>query len=147
MDLQIRKANGFDVNRISELLKGWLEETAFNYPGVCPYSHVWLANFIYTNTCFVIENDEKILGTIGMRYGTFPWNNEVGAFFCDFLIIDKVFRANGVAARLIEEVKKLSNENDMPVFLGIMTGIQADKKDRFLSMCGFEYAGGNFVYR
>ena len=146
MEITTRKANGFDATRIGELLQSWLLETEFNYPGVCPYSHVWLADFIYKNPCFVILVNDLIVGTIGLRYGNFPWNNEFPAFFCDFLIIDSNYRTNGISARIIDEVKKLSDGTKVPLFMGIMTGSLADKKDRFLEMTGFKYAGGNFVY-
>lgn len=144
--INIRRANGYDADAIGELLKEWLNETNLNYPGYCAYSHVWLATFIYSDFCVVAVKDGKVIGTIGMKYGQFPWNNEWNAFFCDFLIVDKDNRTNGVGKMLIDEVKKLSDSTNVPIFLGIMTGHLADKKDRFLELCGFKYAGGNFVY-
>lgn len=146
MEVIIRKADGFDAPILGVLMQEWLKETNFQYPGVCPYSHVWLANFIFTQICFVAEKEGKVIGAIGMKYANFPWNNEYFALFCEFLMVLPQYRTDNVAVKLIKAVKQLSDETKLPVFLGIMTGLLAEKKDRFLETCGFEYAGSNFVY-
>lgn len=146
MEKIVRRAIGTDSGMIGELLRGWLNETDFGYPGVCEYSYLWLADFIYRYPCFVVEMDGEVVATIGMRLGHLPWNNEVAGFFCEFFIVHKQYRGNGVAKSLIDEVKKMSDETKTPIFLGIMTGNLADQKDKFLEICGLKYAGGNFVY-
>lgn len=146
MEITIRKAVGEDVVELANLLKQWLNETDMNYPGYCEYSMAWLAGFIYNNMVFVAVKGEEIIGTLGLKYSQFPWNNEFNAWFCDFLIINKDNRKNGVAKKLLECSKSLSDTTKLPVFLGIMTGNFATRKDRFLEMSGFKYAGGNFVY-
>jgi len=144
---RVRKANGLDVGQLTHLLIGWLEETEFEYPGYCEYSPLWLADFIYRHPTFVGEVDGKIVGAIGLKSGSFPWNNEVACLFCDFLMVDKEYRGNGVATMLIDEAKKLADQNDVSLHLGLMTGNKAELKDRFLEISGFMYAGGNFVYK
>ncbi len=146
MDVVIRRADGFDAPVVGELIQSWMNETDFNYPALCPYSHVWLADFLYNQICFVAIKNDKIIGTIGIRQAHFPWNNLVNGLFCEFLMVLPQYRIDNVAAKLIKEVKRLSDETKLPVFLGIMTGLKAEQKDRFLEVCGFKYAGGNFVY-
>lgn len=146
MEVILRKAHGLDIAKLGRLLLAWLEESDFNYPGYCDYTPVWLANFMYNNIVTIAEVDGKIAGSLGLRYGHFPWNNEAKAFFCEFLMVDKDYRSFDIAKSLVSNAKLLSDECNIPVFLGIMTGNLADKKDRFLEICGFKYAGGNFVY-
>ena len=142
----VRKANGLDLEQLTKLLIGWLEETEFDYPGYCEYSTLWLADFIYRHVTYVCEVEGKIIGAIGLKTGSFPWNNQIICLFCDFLMVDKEYRKNGITVKLIEEAKKLSKENNLSLHLGLMTGNKTELKDRFLEINGFMYAGGNFVY-
>lgn len=144
--MELRRAHGLDLTQLSQLLIGWLEDTEINYPGYCEYSPLWLADFIYRYPVFIVTENEKIIGSIGLKVNNFPWNDQEKCLFCDFLMIDKEYRNTNAVILLLEAAKKLSDELRLTLYLGSMTGSKADIKDRFFSINGFQYLGGNFIY-
>lgn len=146
--VEIRKAQVIDHSEILTLLLKWFDELAIHgIPHLCGHTGVWLADLIGRHQVFIALIDNKIVGCIGLRLGFMPWNNEVPALFNDFLMTDINMREFGVADLLISTAKKHADEAQLLLMMGHFTGTDADLKDRYLRLKGFQYGGGNFFYK
>lgn len=147
MNCIIRRANLKDHGAILELLLQWFDECAVpNYPRECNYTGVWLADLIANHIVLIAEIDEKIVGTVSLKIGYLPWNNEQSMIFNDFLMTNKNYRKEGITNKLIDECKKCSEKIKQPLFIGHLSGADAELKDRYFSMKNMQYVGGYFIY-
>lgn len=148
MTLTIRKANIFDHSGILSMLVEWLEETSINgFPDICNYTGIWLADLIAKHMVFIATLGNKIVGSIALKFGFMPWNNEEGLLFNEFLMTDKKYRKYGVADKLIHASKDFADKSGLLLMMGHFSGTSPELKDKYLSIRGFKYAGANFIYK
>lgn len=142
----IRNATMFDHTGILECLIRWLDEGSVDYPPPTSALGYWISKVLRDGYVLVIEEDGKIVGTIGMSYTHFPWNDKMWIMNNEWLHILTENRANGVADKLIKLVKEYADNRKMPIRFDVMNDKDVDKKDRFIQMKGARYVGGNFIY-
>ena len=146
----VRRATAFDFSDICRLIAAWHDETPMNYPAWEEAASIhWIADTIADGAVFVLIDEEssKIIGSIGLSGQKYPWNKSVWVLECEWFHVDIDKRGGGGGAvSLIEAAKGFSDKHSSPLVLSIMQGLDAELKDRFISTCGFDYAGGNFVY-
>lgn len=145
--VNIRKATAFDHSAILNLSVQWFEEVRVQgFPGVCAQTGVWLADLIANHLFLVGEYGDKIIGALGLRIGNVPWNVTEPVLFNELFMTDKDYRGTGISDRLIDAVKEFSEDNNLLLIMGHMTGTDAHLKDKYLSIKGFSYAGANFIF-
>jgi len=146
-ELIIRKANILDISAIIPILHAWTMESPYaEFGRVTPSTGVWVAQMIKNQLFLVAEYDEKIIGTAGVREHTYPWDDTTTILNVDFIMVLQGYRETGAGLKLIEALKDISKAANMPISMGINHGIDVEKKDRFMHMCGFVFTGGNYLY-
>lgn len=148
MDVKINRASIYDHGAILELLISWFDEAKVpNIPMPCAFTGVWLADLIARHIVFTAKIDGKLVGTLGLRFTHFPWNNLVVVLSDDFLMTDSEYRQFNVAESLIKAAKEFAKEFKHPLMIGHFSGLHAELKDKYLSQFhGFKYLGGHFIY-
>jgi GNAT superfamily N-acetyltransferase len=147
MGVTIRRATVLDHSRILELLIKWLEESLIKgLPGCCMYSGIWLADLIAKHLVLIACRDDKLLGSICLKKGYLPWNNEMPLLFNEFLMTEEEGRELGVADRLLAASKEFAKQEGSILMMGHFSGKAAELKDRYLRIKGFKYGGGTFFY-
>jgi len=145
----VRRATAFDFSDICRLIAAWHDETPMNYPAWEEAASIhWIADTMTKGVVFVAidEDSGKIIGSIGLSGQQFPWNNSAWVLECEWFYVDIDKRSGGAAVELIKSTKEFADEHGSPITLSIIQGLDAELKDRFISTCGFDYAGGTFVY-
>jgi hypothetical protein len=146
-EIIIRKATYLDISEILLLFNKYLEDAKVReYPPSCDYTGVWIADLIHRHVFLVAEIDKKIVGMLGFRFTSFPWNDKALCLASDIYMVDSEYRKSKASRSLLEESKRLGETLNMMIVFGIMTGVDAELKDRFTRMGGFKYLGGNFIY-
>lgn len=142
----IREATIFDHTGILSCIIKWIDEAAISYPKPNNGIAEWVTNVLMGGYGVVAEKEGKIVGTIGMTFTKFPWNNETWIMNNEWIHVDKEHRKGGTASKLIEAVKSFANERKLPIVMGIVNGVDIDKKTRFMKISGATHSGSNFVY-
>ena len=143
----VRKANILDISAIIPILHAWTLESPYSeYGRVSPSTGVWVAKMIKNHLFLVAEYNDKIIGSVGIREHTYPWDDTTTILNVDFIMVLQEYRETGAAMKLIDAIKDISKIACMPIQMGINHGIDVEKKDRFMSICGFVFTGGNYLY-
>lgn len=143
----IRLAVAEDTVKIMQLLKKTYDESSINYPKFIDCQAViWIAGVISQNLTFVAESDGEIVGSIGFVPAVYPWNSQEYYMNDSWFFVESSYRNGGTASKLIEAAKNKAIECKATMRSGVMTGTEAEKKDRFCAMRGLKYAGGQFVF-
>lgn len=143
----VRKATMFDHTEILILVCKWFEESQI-IKGYDEAASNWLSNMItYCNSrVFVVVQDAKIVGCVGIRITQFPWNSKDSFIVCDFIMTDPQHRKNGVAKLLLDAMKDVAHEINLPLLIGHASGTDPELKDKYFAMQGFKYLGSNLGY-
>ena len=145
----VRRATAFDFSAICRLIAAWHDETPISYPAWEENASIqWIAGVLTKGVAFVSidESSGKIIGSVGFSGQHYPWNETVWVLECEWFYVNPEFRSGGAAVKLVEMAKDFADDNDSPLILSIIQGLDAELKDRFISTCGLDYVGGTFVY-
>jgi len=147
--MEVRRADLYDFSGICRLLSQWHEESPVNYPEWLEDDAInWIARTMTKGVVFIAIDDEsgKIIGSIGLSGQHYPWNMSVWMLECEWLHVDPDHRKGRVAEKLLDSAKSFADDYNSSISVSSMQGLNAELKDRFISMCGLDYVGGTFVY-
>lgn len=143
--LQIRKATIFDHTEISTLLIQWFDESQV-IKGYDDALCGWVSDMITNALVLVATYEDKIIGTMGLRITQMPWNSKENYIISDFIMVNKEYRTVGAAHNLLQRAKEVADNAKMILIIGNNNGDNVELKDRYFSMQGFKYLGGNFSH-
>lgn len=147
-EVTVRNANVLDISAIIFILHSWTLESPFKeYGHVTSATGVWVADMIKNQMFIVAEYDDKIIGTACISKNTYPWDDTTAILDVDFINVLKDYRRTGAGIKIMERLKEISRNTKTPMSLGIIHGIEVEKKDRFMTINGFVFTGGNYLYR
>ena len=125
-------------------------ETPFPPPDT-PYAVQALMDLIAQGLVLAAyDSGGNIIGCLILDYARWPWvspQNRAGVYlYNQHFWVEPKHRKFGVAARLIREAQKISDEKNLALVLEISSidESNADLRDRFVKMQGFRYTGGKF---
>lgn len=142
----IREATIFDHTGILNCLIEWFDEASVDYPKPNKEMGNWINHILMEGYCVVAEENGIIVGTSGLGYTKFPWNDQAWLLNSEWFHVTKQFRRGGTAKKIIDMVKAYAEERNIPIIMGISSGVDTVKKQRFLQMTGASFVGGNFIY-
>lgn len=146
-EIVITKANGYDATRIARLLKEWFSVSAIPWPEPEPTHLVgWVLNTIDAGYVAIAEKDGRLYGVAGIEPFTMPWAPGRPLMKDAFMYVPKAHRKLGVADALITALKLHCVELERPLVMGIITGVNTDKLERWYQIRGGKYAGGTMVF-
>lgn len=143
----IRRATLFDHTGLLCSICDQIKERVTDYPEPNGAIGNWINNTLQRGIVFVAEEGGKIIGTIGMGVTHFPWNDEIEILTNEWLHVDKQYRKDNVASKLIDKIKQFADERKIIVVINVINDKEVKKVDRFLEMKGMRYMGGNFIYK
>lgn len=142
----IREATILDHTEIVKSIMRQIEARILNYPAPNNAIATWVMSVIMNGYVIVAEQEEKIVGTIGMGFTHFPWNDEIWIMNNDWLHVDEDFRTHNLASQLIEKVKEFATQKGLIARFDVINDGKVEKIDKFLEIKGMRYMGGNFIY-
>jgi hypothetical protein len=146
-EIIIRRSEVRDLTGLMVLLPQWIDEQYITYPPVEPKRLlVWVAETLVAGDVWVAveKKNNNIVGSLAMTAEQWPWNSQW--FLKDqWLFVMSEFRKGGTATKMIELAKRLAIERNVPCCIGVISGKDAELKDRFVAQNGYVYAGGNFI--
>ena len=148
-EIIITNANLLDHSEVLKLLIKWFDESLIDgVPKVCAFTGIWLSDMIANQIVLIATLNQEIVGTLGLKMGFFPWNNQQKVIFADFIMTEPTKRHLKVADKLIKEAKNIAESLKLTLVAGHFTGRYAELKDKYLEkMHGFTYGGSNFFYK
>lgn len=142
----IRDATILDHTELVKSIMRQIEARILNYPAPNKAIAVWVMNVLLNGYVVVAEEDGALVGTIGMGYTHFPWNDEIWIMNNDWLHVDEKYRHHGIANQLIDKVKEFAAEKNIIARFDVINDGKVEKIDKFLEIKGMRYMGGNFIY-
>lgn len=168
--IKIRRADGWDVVRLTRLLERGAQEQAesiwYPRPSANPckkLSHVLGLidrGFVVVAEAFTYTDDpeprlerQRIIGAIGMAFAQDGWSDD----WClnnEWFYVHPEFRDADVADKLLTAVEDYASSQvdtrtgrrvTIPIVLGMVTGTDTRLKDMLMERRGYQYGGGNFV--
>lgn len=143
--VDIRRATIFDHSEVLSLLIEWFDESQI-IKGYDEAACTWVSNMITNHLVLVAEYEDRIIGVMGLRITQMPWNSKDYYIISDFIMVDKDYRTFGAAHNLLKSAKETADKAEMILLIGNNNGDNVELKDRYFSMQGFKYLGGNFSY-
>lgn len=141
----IKRATILDHSEILSLLIEWFQDSQI-IKGYDSTACRWVADMITNHLILAAVYDEKIIGVMGLRTTLMPWNSSNYYLISDFIMVNRDYRDVGAASNLLTRAKEVADEIKMILLIGNNNGDNVDLKDRYFSMQGFNYLGGNFSY-
>lgn len=90
-----------------------------------------------------LDGDDYLAGILALREGEWWFSKE--RFIGDLVFyVRPSHRASRAAVLLLREAKKLAKMKDLPLFLGVMSGVDVERKDKLYARCGFTRVGGSY---
>lgn len=106
---------------------------------------LWLLGVINLGGAWVAIVDKKLVASIGCSVDFMPWNKQDRFVFDEWYYVRPQYRKGyGIAAELIKLAKEQANQAGLPFHFSMNSGTD-EKIDRYISMQGFTYMGGNFI--
>jgi GNAT superfamily N-acetyltransferase len=147
LEIQTRLATVLDVVALLGLLYHYFDDLKFAYPQIDPADAIeWGLSLIKQNLVIVALADNRLIGSIGMERGTFPWNKRFSYLNGVWFYVSPERRAGGTAGKLMQIAKDMAAANKLALRLDNIWGIEPELQDRFRQQHGFTYVGGNHVW-
>lgn len=146
VDFRLRAATVRDATALYDMLLAYF---ALNPKMPAPLPNptmAWGLGVIMRDGCVIAEIDGKIVGSLGVERGNFPWNPGVPYLNMVWLYVIPERRGGGTANRLLKAAKDIAANNGIMVRVDNIWGIDAVAQDRWREIHGFQYVGGNYVW-
>ena len=104
----------------------------------------WIIEHVRCAT-WVVENDGKVIGSLGLRLTT-PWYSDTEYYADGWFYVDPEHRKSHAGSMLLEEAKKFSGERNKPLVVGLFTLDDIERKIKMLQRRGFKLGGGIFLF-
>jgi GNAT superfamily N-acetyltransferase len=134
-----------EVVAIYHLLTEMHADSHLALPEIDPKSVVdWITTCAETGKLFVAERDGKIVGALGI-FPTKYWFS-TDSFLTDrFFYVSPRHRNSSFASRLIDAAEDYALGEGMPLYIGVLSGVDVDRKDTFMVRSGFKRVGGAYM--
>lgn len=130
----VRQAEYKDIPYIAVLYKKALTELGEEYLDDRVENKV--RNSFYLAPCFLLENDDKIVGMAGLTVVHAAWSNAVS--LADYMFfIEKEHRSLKNLSALVQACKDFALSQNLPLRLEFITGTQ-EVRERLFKMHGFD---------
>jgi hypothetical protein len=146
--IQYREASGLDLSNIYRLLKSEHDLLDMPFPVLNVDKTIrYVSNLVRSpnGRVWVADLSGRLVGTLICSIVQPLWS-DLWFLSNDFFTVDQHFRKHGVAQKLIELAKMLSEEKRLPIWFEVTTGGRAELKDRFIAFQGLTYMGGRHLY-
>lgn len=148
VEITLRTAKPADAVAVMQAIRPMHEESAIQFPPIVEADALrWIIDVIERGFVVLAEVDGRIVGTLGLRVQTYPWNARVPFLYNTWFYVAPEFRKGGTAAKLLDKAKAAHHQHHgIGVLVDITTAVDAARKDRFMAAMGFTYMGGLFAY-
>lgn len=146
-EITITDATGYDATRIARLLNEWFTVSAIEWPKPSSTQLVgWVLNVIDGGYVVIAEADGRLYGVGGIEPFYMPWNRDELVMKDSFFYVQPAHRKRGVADGLLTALKLYCVKRELPLIMGIISGTNTEKLDRYYQIRGGKYAGGTMVF-
>lgn len=149
---QVRKAVLDDLIELKNVLRTALTDGEAVFPDTDDLSMIqWLSRTIVENATWVIEDNGRIVGSIGLKGERWYWREAAGdrpSWFLNavWFYVMPEHRAGGAAKQLLTAARKHADEVKAPLMLSVIWGDADGRKTEWVKRQGLTYLGGNFMY-
>lgn len=169
MKIKIRRANGYDVVRLTRLLERGATEQRKGvwYPSPSQSAAkkiAYVLSLIDQAVVIVAEafipspevggpEERKIVGAISMSVTRLPWSDD-WMLTNEFFYVREEYRDTDVADQLLSAAELFADTQkdqrtgqaaELPMMLGMLTGVDTELKDELFKRRNWVYSGGNFI--
>lgn len=145
--INMRLATSRDLTEIYDCLIQYFKDVAMPYPSPVEKDVIaWGLRVVEQDGVVVAECDGRIIGSVGLELGTFPWNHGaryLNAVWC-FVLPD--FRNGSTGVRLIEQAKRLADKNGLPLRMDEIWAYRSFLMGKLKERKGFTNVGSNWAY-
>ena len=159
MTILITKATEKDVHRVARMCSDWIEESRVPWPpSITEAMEAWVLRCIENGYVIVATDSGRLYGVAGIVQSFLPWNQEVPILHDQFFYVprtrattgERAIRAErrvpGVANALLGALKAYAERRKMPLIMGIISGYETGKLERWYGIQGGQYIGGTLVF-
>lgn len=132
-----------DESEILELLSLMHEDAALELPEI-DASKV-IERLADATAVWVAIMQDQIVGVMALQHGALWYTNDKVLGDIVFFV-HPAFRASKLGIRLIQRAQDYATELGCPLFLGIVSGVDADRKNALYERLGMRHLGGFFGY-
>lgn len=145
--ITIRGAVPRDCTPLYDLLVQYFDGLTLLYPGpVEAPTMAWGLSVIVKGGVFVAEQDGKLIGSVGLEFGNFPWAPSERYLNGVWFYVTPERRQGGTATRLMNVAKDTARRNKCSLRLDNVWGVEPERQDRYREINGFRFVGGNHVW-
>lgn len=146
-EIKIRGAQVKDVSNIVRLLMDWPEAADLDWPEPREADVlVWVTQVITQGHIKLAERSGRLIGVLGLMPRNYKWNLDAWYFSDAFFYVHPSYRKGGVADALMKAAQSHCASHQLPLVMGIITGRNTERLERFYRITGGEYAGGTMVF-
>lgn len=149
-EIQIRRAEPYDVVAVCKFLVDWLRSAAKHYPPAEQDAFTtWVLGCIIEGYVYIAERPNErrsMVGVAGMIAAQLPWNKHAFVYRDQFFYVPKAHRNLGVAKKLMTQLQIQASQEGVPLMMSIISGTNVERVDKWYGLSGNDYVGGNFVF-
>lgn len=145
--ITLRGATAIDCTEIYRCLIRYFEECSMFYPEpVEADTMAWGLGVINKGGVIVAECEGKIIGSVGLELGIYPWNSKVNYLNGVWLWVLPEYRNGSTGVRLIKAAKEVADKNSLGLRLDEVWKYRSFLMGKLKERLGFHQVGGNWVY-
>lgn len=145
--ITLRGATARDCSRLYDCLIRYFEECSLFYPPpVEADTMAWGLGIINKGGCIVAECEGKIIGSVGIEVGFYPWNVSVKYLNGVWLWVAPEYRNGLTGVRLMKAAKEVADKNGLGIRLDEVWKYRTFLMGKMKERLGFHHVGGNYVY-
>lgn len=106
----------------------------------------WGLGIINKGGVIVAECEGKIVGSVGIELGFYPWNLQSKYLNGVWLWVIPEFRNGSTGVRLLKAAKDVADKNGLAIRLDEIWKYRSFLMGKLKERMGFHHVGGNFIY-
>lgn len=145
--IALRTATGRDVSALYHCLIRYFDECKLYYPPPVESDvMLWGLVIIGQGRTVVAECDGKIIGSVGLELGTFPWNHAQHYLNSVWLFVEPEFRKGYTGIKLIRAAQQIAARSGLPLRMDEVWAYEIDRLATLKQRLGFHRIGGSFAW-
>jgi GNAT superfamily N-acetyltransferase len=147
-DIVLRPLNRFDMADVELLFQDAYATVDWDLPRYDP-DHCWmmLIDLARRGLVVVATCEGRVIGIIALHEACWPWNGAAKFLENVHFFVDRRRRTHGVAGKLLQAAKQISDANGLPLRIAMTFGTDPVKLARWGKMNGLKVLGSNFWYQ
>lgn len=143
----IRHAIKEDIPALATMLLEMSTDTNLNLPATSTNKiHLTLSALLSEGAVLTAWTDSgKLMGAVALQEFS-PWYSEEVCLGDVFTYVVKEFRSTRAAISLLKEAQKYAKMRNLVLMLAVLSGNNAESKDKLYKSQGFQYLGGLFGF-